>query len=834
MTEAVARLTVTADASQVVVQGRAAGTALQALIDKTTGVTTSTRSASEAARAFLPPLESVKREVTQLKSAYEPMFAANQRLEAGTETLTNALMLQQIELAEHDRLLAALRAEYRATEIATEAMTRATGRWSSITRGGAGGMQNFAFQLQDVFTQVGMGVPLMVSLGQQAPQLLSGFGAVGAILGVVAAAALPLGAAIFGLGYAGREAGDEALTLADRMDGLHEAIQAYTEASEAATVSTAALSEQYGIADAAARGFLEGQAARAEVEALREMEAVVQEIAGQFEAISGFSQRELLGSIGGEAALQARVMEIFALNAGLAAGSAASQALAAELNQLYAASRQFPVIERALLEIRDALGLTHDQAAVVAARFLDLAQAQGLTAQADAATRLVAALEAALGPQEQMEGRAREIVDSLIEAGLAALELREEVDDSYESLLLVAGVDFSGTVAQIVDLSRELGVSTARALELAAALPGYEAGGVSGPDAALGAVRNRLTMTGMRRDDIVLQETFVGQNNRPGRTRPRTRAGGGGGSASTLHDRTIADIERRIRALAGSYEMDIAAAERWRETSLENLDATATGYDEFAAHVDTIYNDMLAEAYQSDLDRRVEWQAGILRGLAEVEDAQRSWADTFEDVTVGMLERGEDAWVEWTMTGRASLRDLADFAIEQFARMAYQQSIQPALSGVFNWASGLFGGGGTNAATTLLRSHSGSIVGAGTTRATMQSLGAGDALAVVRSGQGIFTPRQMEGANSLIASLAALASRPQTGNDARPQVIINDRRGAGAGPVEVSERADGTTEINIMDQVEREMAGRAQKPGSPMNSALKSMGLGPRYGAGRR
>ena len=54
------------------------------------------------------------------------------------------------------------------------------------------GIQNASFQLGDFATQVGAGTSASIALGQQLPQLLGGFGILGAVLGAVVAVAVPL------------------------------------------------------------------------------------------------------------------------------------------------------------------------------------------------------------------------------------------------------------------------------------------------------------------------------------------------------------------------------------------------------------------------------------------------------------------------------------------------------------------------------------------------------------------------------------------------------------------------------------------------------------------
>lgn len=70
------------------------------------------------------------------------------------------------------------------------------------------GMQNVGYQVQDLAVQIGSGTSAFRAMGQQLPQLLSGFGPWGIALGTISAIALPLGAALFNMADATEELGD--------------------------------------------------------------------------------------------------------------------------------------------------------------------------------------------------------------------------------------------------------------------------------------------------------------------------------------------------------------------------------------------------------------------------------------------------------------------------------------------------------------------------------------------------------------------------------------------------------------------------------------------------
>ena len=74
-------------------------------------------------------------------------------------------------------------------EAATDKMTPAVKEAAATTPKFGSAVTNVSYQLQDFIVQVSSGQSALLAFSQQAPQLLSGFGALGAVLGVAAAAA---------------------------------------------------------------------------------------------------------------------------------------------------------------------------------------------------------------------------------------------------------------------------------------------------------------------------------------------------------------------------------------------------------------------------------------------------------------------------------------------------------------------------------------------------------------------------------------------------------------------------------------------------------------------
>jgi lambda family phage tail tape measure protein len=103
-------------------------------------------------------------------------------------------------------------------------------------------IQNAGFQISDLIVQMEMGVPASRALGQQLPQLLGGFGPLGAVLGVATGALLTFAPAL--LGSAG-----SAKTLQETIDELSDSIGSMRDlSSELANLDQ--LAERYGVIDA--------------------------------------------------------------------------------------------------------------------------------------------------------------------------------------------------------------------------------------------------------------------------------------------------------------------------------------------------------------------------------------------------------------------------------------------------------------------------------------------------------------------------------------------------------------------------------------------------------
>jgi hypothetical protein len=125
-------------------------------------------------------------------------------------------------------------------ERATARAAAGANRMQSAFSSSRGQIQNVAFQLGDFATQVGAGTAASVALGQQLPQLLGGFGALGAVLGAVVAVGVPLAAAFL-------KTGETAATASESVDALEAALKRLQEANAVySTDGLQAVIDKYG------------------------------------------------------------------------------------------------------------------------------------------------------------------------------------------------------------------------------------------------------------------------------------------------------------------------------------------------------------------------------------------------------------------------------------------------------------------------------------------------------------------------------------------------------------------------------------------------------------
>ncbi len=156
----------------------AAARSLQQLQDRYDGLVRAQSPAAQSARAFEAAIEAEAAEMRQLTLALDPAARAQAEFARVQNLTASAVRNGTISQDEANRVMQLFEA-----------------RQTAIGKGGfamAGGLQNASYQMTDIIVQMQGGQAMGMILAQQLPQLLGGFGALGAALGVVVALGAPL------------------------------------------------------------------------------------------------------------------------------------------------------------------------------------------------------------------------------------------------------------------------------------------------------------------------------------------------------------------------------------------------------------------------------------------------------------------------------------------------------------------------------------------------------------------------------------------------------------------------------------------------------------------
>ena len=688
-----------------VAQARASFVELSRAVSGTRRQVTEANAASAAstmrvARA-VAELRRVRREYQTNSNAYTRTLVAQAQANLTTERASRRAAQAALRKAQGDRQ-AALAAQQaaRATDRLTAAERRNSAARATGRRGNARStvqIQNAAFQIQDFAVQVAAGTSAVRAFGQQAPQLLGGFGAVGAVIGAVLAVALPLGAAFLNLGTDAEEAGEATQKLAESVDRLQELERVERDVD--------ALAEAYGTAARQARDLIRAQQELAEQDAA----AVLTDLIDRFESLIGapgaLEQRARLGAeqtlaglvAASRTALDSDLADL--ISPVVATQEAALAELRAVLNPddlARVAEAYDATIKETLLEIARELQKASDriddnlerQAAIAADRTseaLERLRARfGITA--DAAQDLIEAYErlaAANGFEAQAAaaGQLRKVIERL-RAGQA--DVTNEQRDALTELLR-GFLDVEDQILKAAAATDDLAPGIDDAAEAARKLADELAGAVQ-------QLRRLQTRANFR---LARAQAEVDFADDPAGRNARLR--------EIFQDEQTQDIERNLRRDPDLSELDIIAEVNRQKELAGAIFDTETQADRL--------NDELRETAQAGRSGA----SGASRELRRLEEAQRkareeaeklrtATRDALQDYANDAIEtrddvakawrdgfRGlEDALTDFVTTGKVSFSDLARSILADLARIAIRANITGPLAQAFE---GLFDGG---------------------------------------------------------------------------------------------------------------------------------------------
>lgn len=357
-----------------------------------------------------------------------------------------------------DLALAAGRAE-NATEDLGAASRRMAPALGGVAKGAVGVSNNsrmMALQLSQVAQQASATGNIVQALAIQLPDMAVGMGTVGIAAGVLASVALPLLASAFG------GTGDEAKAVIEALDAFDQAAQAYMAAADAAGMSTEALTAKYGALSTEARAALQAIADVALVDALNSAQEAINRVTDSLLTLQMINARgattTVLADDFGLAAEQAdnlvRALQALDNAQGL---SAQAQAAAEVQRQLLAAfgsaERMPPPLRAAFAEMARITVKASETNATVA-------KMPGILSGATAAAGNLASAVSGIGVSAaNATGAVQGLVDALVRAGKAQMELMRQSSLNYGKVQNTGGVDAiarAGNLQNAVDLTPQV------------------------------------------------------------------------------------------------------------------------------------------------------------------------------------------------------------------------------------------------------------------------------------------------------------------------------------------------------------------------------------------
>lgn len=520
---------------------------------------------------------------------------------------------------------------------AFQEIERSSGRMAS-------GVQNAAFQVGDLFVQVGAGTPVLRAAAMQLPQLLGGLGVFGALAGAAASVAYVL--------YQNFADGSEkAMTAEERQKALNEAVRDYQDAAAVALTPMSEVIAKYGDMAQAVREVQLAEAELARARAVRAVSDAITSLPGG-DAITGLSAEQLAGAEAAKRAADELYERVTNLQATMSAETARFFDFTEDFAEIDRLRGEVDRVNSAIADMAGEMGLTEDQARAIAVAFADVREAATGSAQDQVAAgqALVEALTAAYGSLEAAD----EATDGLVSQLLAAVQAAADV----------AAQDMAGPIGAAADQAARLAANLLAAAQQRIAAEGLVYSGRGGDprtvnDQGYGEFGRKSL------DEIIAEETA--KLNRG------AKKGGGGGGMSEAQ-KAERDALREVEKL---YKETRTEAEKFADEQAGINKLFADGHIDAELHA---------------------------RGLAMLEEKYHgatSAAKFFE----GIQDDLKESILDMAVTGEASFDRIAD-AIKRAALQmllfgegpfagAFGGGFKGLLGGILSFDGGGWTGGGT-------------------------------------------------------------------------------------------------------------------------------------------
>lgn len=214
------------------------------------------------------------------------------------------------------------------------------------------------------------------------------------------------------------------------------------------------------------------------------------------------------------------------------------------------------------------------------------------------------------------------------------------------------------------------------------------------------------------------------------------------------HEDAVRNITKAFHELQPAAEQARIEANKWREETLAGLDRTKAGYEEFRAQIESIYQDKLRAARETDLQNSKYWEDGLKRGFQSVLSEAQDMATQIETAIKNAFKSMENALVDFVMTGKLDFKSLVDSIVADLVRMQIKQTITQPLSsalGAINFGSlfGLAHTGGVIGSDTLSHRYVNPSVFSNAPKYHTGGIVGNEVPIIAKRGETVFTPGQM-------------------------------------------------------------------------------------------
>ncbi|MGC1497286.1 MAG: hypothetical protein WA790_15865 [Sulfitobacter sp.] len=585
-------------------------------------------------------------EISRLERKFNPLQAAEARLEKQQRRMNAAFEAGTIDMAQHTKGLNLVQREYQNTADRLNGARDNVVAMNSSVAASTGFMnrnrqvfQQAGYQVGDFAVQIQGGQSAITAFTQQGSQMLGVFGAYGAVAGAVLAVGAPLIASFL-------RGGEEAEEFKDRAKSLTNAVSAYSEAASDAAVPTEVLREKYGTAAEAAKVF-----------------ALALTDINQAMALEALSAAQGLDAIDSD-----RIRTLLEILDGVSEDTRA-------FSSNY---------KGAINELNDDFGVTEAQARDLLAALDAFGSASGPQEVVASGEALLAVIVATFGPLKNLEGAALALANQVQETSRSAAELQGVTENATLTMLEFASAAYEsgGAIASAIGPADQLlgrvQALAGAALEYAGAMGAAER--FKNEKGRRGAVDPRTV--GGRAIEIQTAEAgeFLSTYKAP--KAKRSSSGRGGGSKKELpplFSIAESELEKMQRAIdmLGKSKGEIAALTVKHKLLDEAKKRGIAVTDELTAKIDAEAAEVgdLAEKYDQARDK-----------IAAMEQIQGQFKDSVIDAAMG----GADAMDAFKNSIKRAALEYALFGSGMFA--GGKKSGGGLLGGLFGGGGGLLGG----------------------------------------------------------------------------------------------------------------------------------------------